>query len=587
MRAHATRANCTRTLHQHTLAALLLATMGWLLLASMSDESPTSDEPWHLTRGLAFYWGTGASLSYAHPPLGNAFAALPIVLREPAIDLTQFDGYEAGEVERVAAELLTPNYETRRKWFFEGRSMIAGLSVALGAYFYAFARTLFGPTVALVTLFFYALHPTIIAHGRLVTTDLPATASMVCSLCELLLYVQWRSRWHVLSAGLLLGVALATKHTGLLLLPLLATILLAAAAFGVGRYSCGRSARRLAHASIILVLLALLGGLVVNAAYGFQRTGMRVRDMLELPEPVNPITAGYQGQLLEQRSILRFLPSGMRIPLPYTYLYGVTSIQAHDARGHSTVFFGRRQEHGSSAYFPVLLAIKTPALHLAGLAGGLVVLWRRRRVNVTTALIVAYCAGFLLVATRSSINIGARHVLPIVPWLSILAAQGAVAVYRAAETMRLRPHLVTCLVVAHVWGATWSFPDYLSDFNALVGGRRGGQRISIVGEEWGQDIGRLGSAVRSLGVSHLQFDAKPFTSRLELERLGIEVRNFECKHAAASHAFVAVSARDRARDTQGCYSWLGDRQPLIDIHGHIWVFGPDDATQRRLRHRQD
>jgi dolichyl-phosphate-mannose--protein O-mannosyl transferase len=221
----------------HLIAVGLLIGMGALMLLSMREESPTTDETVHLTRGVSFYWGDAASLSYAHPPLGNALSALPIVIDEPHQDVTKADGYDLGQVERVARALLEEHYPDRRKWFFEARAAVALIALLMAGYAYLLGNALFGPVAGLVGLAFVALHPTLIAHGRLMTTDMPVTAAMLFCTGETILYLIGRARWHALTAALMFGAAVTTKYTALALLPVLGLLAIACAWFGLGRYA--------------------------------------------------------------------------------------------------------------------------------------------------------------------------------------------------------------------------------------------------------------------------------------------------------------------------------------------------------------
>lgn len=556
----------------HAIAGLLLAVMGILLITSMRDESPTTDEPVHLTRGVSFYWGENASLSYAHPPLGNALTALPVVLREPAQDVKHADGYEFGQVDRVGRALLEVDYPDRRRWFFEARAAVAVIALAMAAYTYFLGCTLFGPLAGLAGLGFVALHPTLIAHGRLMTTDMPVTAAMVVCVGELILYLIGRARWHAVTAALMFGAAVTTKYTALALLPVLGLLALVCAFFGLGRYAGVARARALKSTALLALLVACVGLFSINAIYRFDRTGLRVEQMLQLPEPMNQITRGFKGTLLERRSVLKFLPGWVRVPVPFTYLYGLASISVHDRGGHLSTFFGKPQRRGHPAYFPVLFLIKTPLLSLAGLFAAGIICWHRRgRVSLAAWLLTAYCAITLLLATRSGINIGIRHILPILPIFGILAGVGAARAWESAGRSELRTSVTACLVAAHVLGLAWCFPDYISDFNALVGGRKGGEEISIVGEEWGQDMVRLGTALQAHGVRDFRYNTDTFTGALELARFGVTVERLSCPKRAPRNVWLGVNARERAR-TPECVAWLAGHEPVFEISNHIRVY---------------
>jgi 4-amino-4-deoxy-L-arabinose transferase-like glycosyltransferase len=547
--------------------------MGGMLATSMRDESPTTDEAVHLTRGVSFYWSHGASLSYAHPPLGNALTALAIVLREPAVHLdNDVEGFELGQVDRVARYLLEGHYDERRRWFFEARAAVSVIALAMAAYAYLLGSALFGPAAGLVGLGFIALHPTLIAHGRLMTTDMPVTAAMLVCLGETVLFLIGRSRWHAVTAAITFGAAVTIKYTALALLPVLGLLAIACAVFRLGRYANLPRKRALASVAVLALCVSGFGLLSINAVYGFDRSGLRVDEILQLPEPMNQITRGYKGTLLERRSALKFLPGWVRVPVPFTYLYGLASISVHDRGGHLSTFFGKAQRRGHFAYFPVLLAIKTPLLSLAGLFAAGVICYRRRgRVSLGAWLLAGYALILLLLAMRSGINIGIRHILPMLPVLGILSGVGAVQAFRAAGRSQLRTGVAASLVAAHVFGLAWCYPDYISDFNALVGGRRGGEQISIVGEEWGQDMVRLGTALRERGVRSIRYNTDTFTGTLELERFNVNVERLACPRRAPLGVWVGVNARERARSPE-CLEWLAGLSPEFVINNHIRVY---------------
>ncbi|HKP55449.1 MAG TPA: glycosyltransferase family 39 protein [Polyangiales bacterium] len=557
---------------QQAAAIALLAAMAYLLSSSMREESPTTDETVHLTRGVAFYWGHGASLSYAHPPLGNALAALPVVLREPEHDLTHSESYQLGQVDRVGKELLEDHYSERRRWFFEARSAVSLIALAMAAYCYWLASQLFGRTVGLCSLLFIALNPTLIAHGRLMTTDLPVTAAMTMCVGELVLFLVGRARWHAWTAALMFGAALITKYTALALVPVLGALAGGFAFFGLGRYAGLGRRRALQRVALLGVLFVCSGLTLINAIYRFDRTGLSVAQILEQPEPENMITRGFKGELLERRSVLKFLPGWLRVPVPYTYLYGLTSITVHDRSGHPSSFFGKPIRRGHPAYFPVMLLIKTPLLELCGLFAALIVAWQRRwRVGLGAWALTFYAGALLLLATRAGINIGIRHILPLLPVLGLIAGLGAVRAWQGVGRSRMRTSITGCLIASHVLGLAWCFPDYISDFNALVGGRRGGEQISIVGEEWGQDMFRLGRELKARGVEFLRHNPDTFTSTLELAQFGVTIDRPGCPRRSPGKGWLAVSAREFVRAPE-CWEWVLDTAPQFVVNNHIWVY---------------
>jgi hypothetical protein len=205
-------------------------------------------------------------------------------------------------------------------------------------------------------------------------------------------------------------------------------------------------------------------------------------------------------------------------------------------------------------------------------------------VSLPTALFTAYAVLLVLLAMRASINIGVRHVLPMMPIMAVLGALGAVHFWRATSSETLRKRVAFAGLAAAVGGMIWSFPDYLSDFNWLVAGKIGGERISIVGEEWGQDTLRLGRALRERGIDTVYFSGDSFTSRFELARQKVQTRRLGCPKVLPSNAYVAIQARDVARQRDACARWTQTRTPAFDVNNHVFVYrtaaeeAPLDAT---------
>ena len=98
---------------------------------------------------------------------------------------------------------------------------------------------------------------------------------------------------------------------------------------------------------------------------------------------------------------------------------------------------------------------------------------------------------YLLVSLGSNYNIGARHLLPILPALALLAA-------RALATWARPARLVAVLALAS--SAVLAFPHYIAHFSAAVGGARGGRHcLADSNLDWGQDWRRVGLLARQRG----------------------------------------------------------------------------------------
>ena len=263
-----------------TAAPAMLLLLLFVLLAGDTSrrKSATFDEGNHLTRGLYPLSGQGFRLNEDHPPLVNLLQALPVWLTM------------APQVPRPR-ELVYPffSYSDQVLWRSgnDGPAMIqvarlvtVGIGAALGLLIFWWARSLYGPWGALLSLSAYVLWPEVLAHGGLVTTDMGHAAGLFLfafALWRLLQAPSWR---RTLFAGLCLGLALGTKHTTLLLIPGSLLVLiwvqwtggsgLSGALGPVGaRLGEGHRTRRLLTALMVWSALLLAAGVVIWGLYGF------------------------------------------------------------------------------------------------------------------------------------------------------------------------------------------------------------------------------------------------------------------------------------------------------------------------------
>ena len=144
-------------------------------------------------------------------------------------------------------------------------SVIAGLVV------FAWSRRLYGPWGGLLSLVLWVICPNVLAHSRLITTDMGSTALGVAAT-----YVFWRylknPRWvTAVAAGLMLGLAQLAKFSMLLLyaiwplLWLLQTILVPAT-----KSWSGHVLKSIAQGFVMVAISVFL----VDAGYLFEGVGI-------------------------------------------------------------------------------------------------------------------------------------------------------------------------------------------------------------------------------------------------------------------------------------------------------------------------
>ena len=260
----------------------------YLALDSMVDDSPTMDEQNHLARGLAFLHTGDARLSLEHPPLVNSLSALPLLML-PDIRLPiDHPSWEAPEGWYAFAEQLLWVYNSDvERMIFLARLPIVFLLLGLGLIGYRFSRRLWGKLGAFLALIFLLFDPNLLAHGRYSTTDVGGTVFLF--LAAFLLWLLWsRPAWHwglLLAAGLGLGLALGSKLSNLVFVPIFALLAILPI---YGRQWAWRDA---AQRVVQFGLAFFLSWLVLWALFAFEwgDYGFRTEELLPLNQWKGPL----------------------------------------------------------------------------------------------------------------------------------------------------------------------------------------------------------------------------------------------------------------------------------------------------------
>jgi hypothetical protein len=482
---------------------LVAAVLLWLLFAQAVRgaviSSLTFDEGPHLAVGYATLRTGDFRLQpvHIHPPLANILAAAPLLLDPSLPDPRSIPGWDIASLSAVTDTVIW-QHRPPDGIALAGRLPIILLAMLLGAFVYRWAADLAGWKAGLLALFLYALDPNIVAHAQVITTDMGVTVfGFIAMYCCFKSQVAGRKsqaanqqisnfKWDA-GTGVALGAALATKVSAGLLAPLLAVIVLLA----------GREAFRLRVWRVVVMGLITFG--VVWAVYGFE-----VDRVPGLPFPV---------------------PAATHVKI---YL----SLLQHYDEGHPSFLLGMNSTGGWWYYFPVAFLVKTPLPTLMLLVGSLVLgikRWQETRSKKQETSRKSQVAGWALglfpvvhfgTALWSSVDIGYRHLLPILPFLFVfigtqIAHHLSLIAYRLSQRNSVTSsprHLVTwslglLAAVLLVWygvGTARIFPHDLAYFNELAGGPEGGYNWLVDSNlDWGQNLKELKIWLDAHGVERV------------------------------------------------------------------------------------
>ena len=158
----------------------LLALHYALAARSLLLENPTVDEVVHMPAGIT-YWQKGTFRLYHHnPPLFKLVAALPVVLAHPETEpLYAMRAWRSRDPSAITfSQWFTAlNYSRYFEFFQLSRLTMPLFSILGGLVVFAWSRRLYGTWGGLLSLSLWVFCPNILAHARLITSDVCSTAT--------------------------------------------------------------------------------------------------------------------------------------------------------------------------------------------------------------------------------------------------------------------------------------------------------------------------------------------------------------------------------------------------------------------------
>jgi MFS family permease len=398
---------------------------------------------------------------------------------------------------------------------------------------YLFAASWCGGGVALFAVFLFSLLPSVLTHAGLATTDMAATAGLMFVLYSFSRYWGRPNSWNAALSGAALAVAIGSKLSLLLFIPLAVGPFVLALGLP-WKWSKAQWLRSLAHGAVFLVVTLFC----LSAIYRFELTP--VARLGNLPLPLNGLKIGIR-QLIE-----------------------------HNSEGHDAVFWGVYSKQGSRLFFPVMLALKTPLGILFLAAAGYVGLFFRWKTWGVPVRIAFFALPLIVAACMTSrINLGVRHVLPVYPMMALAGALGLSFVSRRIPAMALRGVLGAALLAACVESAT-AVNDPLPWFNVLAPHPR--DLITVDSDlDWGQNIYRLSKYLKEAKIDKVgivYFGSVP----IHLFDFPKEVTGVW--EEGPTPGYVVVSSYVRRLDClkSGKFCWLQRFQPEHSIGDALHIY---------------
>lgn len=414
-------------------------------LIEAANDAPTIDEGVDVSSGVTSLVRRDLRLSPEHPPLPKLLSALPALAAGPIIP--EGEAWEEGDWFDHADDFVRANDEAGRlrEVLFLARLVPIAEGVACGVLLFLLGRRLAGEAAGAVAAGLWFTTPVVVGLSHLAMLDVPFTLTVLLVSLALLRDRDEPSLRTALVVGLACGAAVSTRHLGLVLLPVAATVV----ATAPGRRS---AADRPVPGAVLAVLLVPLLCLWIGYR-GFDPTPPegRARERLD-----SIVSAG-----ADESAVVRLATA---VPAPVEYRAGLGFL-ALTAEERPAFLLGHAWDGSRWWFFPASALVKLPLGALAAVAiGG----WwwtkvpvDRRRSGLVAVAAPAGALGLALLV--QPLNSGLRLALPVVALAFVAASPIALVGRHRAGRIGLALLAVTQLValaVAVPHTLAWTAPPF-------------------------------------------------------------------------------------------------------------------------------
>ncbi|HUP89039.1 MAG TPA: glycosyltransferase family 39 protein [Longimicrobiales bacterium] len=429
---------------------------------AMRRTSTTFDEIVLISAGARGYTNGKFDLAPDHPPVMQYLYGLPVFLTKPHYPSEKgYDTHDTGYRYLYARQFFWESGNDPERAAFLGRIPAVLIAALLGLLTYSFAKRAIGVGGGLLAATMVAFLPDVLAHGGVAYNDVPLALlyfGAVWMIDRMLRNPSWRN------------AALAGAAVGL--------------AFGVKI-----SAVAIGPAAVALTVIEAI------------RRGRDVRWIVRvLPAIVISLIAAYVALVIIYRG--DFMLEQFRYALGYTF--------KHVTKGHGASGFilGKANPQGFWYFFPLAFFFKTSiALHVLLLIAVMALLkadfpkWRELLAHPLRVPVIA--AGvFGAILLTSSLNIGFRYALPVLPHVCVLIAAGVAHMWRIG-TQRMRV-LIAGLALWLVLGPLSWYPNFLAYISEYGPGRDRGSEVLVDSSlDWGQGLLQLRDYMREHDIKRI------------------------------------------------------------------------------------
>ncbi len=586
------------------LAAGLLIFIFVISVLTIRNDSLTMDELAHLPAGYSYLTQRDMRLNPEHPPLIKDLSALPLLFIKDINFPSEIKAWQedVNGQWKFGSSFLFKSNNPAEEMIFWGRIPMILILVLLGFYVFIWTRELFGNTASLIALSLFSFSPTLLAHGRLVTTDVGAAAGVFIATYYFIKFlkktssVSLKQAWQtgkksLLLAGIALGLAQLAKFSLILLLPFFGIIVVIWAMAKSPNFK--EFLKVFARYFALCILIGLITLTVIWLVYQYHVWDYPPERQLSDTEFT--LTSFNQDAAkvvvwMSDKPILR--PMGQ-------YLLGLFMILQRASGGNTGFFFGEISAAGWKSYFPTVYLIKEPlTFHILTIISILCLIWlvqkslRKNSLKTTFNNWVKYhfveiaslifIAIYWIVSLRSNLNIGVRHLLPVFPF-TILLISGMISFYLRPPFPKAKKAFLAVLILWQIYSVITIYPSFLAYFNESIGKGQGHEYTVDSNLDWGQDLKRLNQWLDKNNIDQVYinyFGGSDINYYLKGKNLPWWGDRNPAELPKGSYLAVSATLLQGGKgkpspsynEPTGYYNWLNQYEPVAVIGYSIFVY---------------
>lgn len=590
--------------YQNYIVAAILLIIFAISIGTALGDAAIMDEVAHIPAGYTYLKYGDYRLNPEHPPLLKDLAGIPLQFLNVNFptDEKYWTTDSNGQWDAGWRFIYLPENNTE-KILFWSRFPIILIALFLGFLIFKWAKELFGTKTGLLALTLYAFDPNILGHNHYVTTDLGIAAFLFFAFYFFLKYLKYPNWKTIFLAGIFMSLAQLAKFSAVLMFPVFAITLIAYIFFrkekinfyflGSGKIKRFWFQKFYLYATSFIILF-LIHVLLIGIVYQLNIYRMPTEKIHELINTqlyggTQKITSPYLHKMADNQ-IFR----------PYSqYLTGLFMVFGRVAGGNTTYFFGQVTNQSFREYFPIVFLIKEPLPILIFLLSAMAIaiyfvlrnnladfprhIWKNVQnylnKHIAETAMLLFIALYAYVSITGNLNIGFRHLFPILPFMYILISKEIVFLWikLRGNMKKIYSVVIGVLLCWLVAETAFAYPYYLAYFNETIGGSKNGYKyVTDSNVDWGQELKRLKIFIDENKIDKIRVDY--FGGGDVGYYLGNKAIIWHAHMGqepgwyAISATFLQNSLYYKITEGEPDYQWLREREPFAVVGNSILVY---------------